>query len=218
MHQTQESILIDPPPLKKHTDSNAGTHRLTVQAFTTNAEFDRMEERWSALVEQCDATIYQTYEWQRTWWKYFAEPGHTLRILLFSHEDRPVGIIPLYIRTSKMLGLPYARHLQFIGHGLSDYCEVIALPGFEREVLTEFVSYLRSSRQHWDVLDLEDVNQSAIFFTLLPEILEESHFHMIQYQGNVCPQIVLPASGVESAKSFDPAIDPVWLASRPGTT
>jgi len=205
MEHTPDSVIIDQKSPKQSPASMQERRALTVRTLTTDAEFDQAEKDWSDLVESSNATIYQTYEWLRTWWKYFSTSRDTLSIFTFYHRELLVGIIPLYSRASRILGIPYARQLQFIGHGLSDYCEVIARPGYEHEVLTSFVSHLRSTRRAWDILDLEDVNESAVFFGLLPGILQDSRFRMVQYQGNVCPQISLPASGLESAKNFDPA-------------
>ena len=169
--------------------------------ISTVAEFDAIEEAWNEVLDHAVTTIYQTFEWQQTWWKYFAQPSDSLYILLFESDNNIIGIAPLYKRTIKIFGITSITHIQFIAHGLSDYIDLIVRTGSEELVFNEFARHLRSHAHEWDLLDIEDVNESTALIKLLPPILWRSGIRSYQYQGNVCPQIALPASGEELLKS-----------------
>lgn len=171
--------------------------RCDLQLVTTNAEFDTLEERWNELLVQTDATIFQTFEWLRTWWKYLAKKNFRLHIVLFSHGDRLVGIAPMFNEQMRFFGMKGVRRMQFIGCGLSDYIDMIIQPGKENVVLTTLADHLNSISQVWDLLDIEDVNEKSCLVTSLASLVEDRGMNVFRYQGNVCPQIVLPNSNEE---------------------
>lgn len=168
--------------------------RCHVRVITTNAEFDALETEWNRVLDHAGATVFQTYEWQRTWWKYFATSRDGLNILLFQYENTIVGIAPLYKRHMSFFGLLGTVHVQCIGHGLSDYLDFIIQPGHEQMVYSALALHLRASAHDWDVLDIEDVNEKSTLIKFLPGVLENHGIHYYQYQGNVCPAITLPVS------------------------
>jgi len=53
------------------------------------------QKEWDHFVESIGGDIYSSYDWCRVWWQYYND-RRTLRIHLFYHEDRLVGIIPLF--------------------------------------------------------------------------------------------------------------------------
>ena len=167
-----------------------------VRILRTDAEFDALEPVWNGLLQKSDASVFQSFEWQRTWWKYF-HGDLKLHILLFERDGELVGIAPLCTERKKLLGIPVATRLNFIGVGLSDYLWPIVLKDREETVMASFAAYLASTQQEWDVFDLEDVNESAGCFRLLPECLASSGLPVYRYQGNVCPRIPLPPTSEE---------------------
>jgi CelD/BcsL family acetyltransferase involved in cellulose biosynthesis len=174
-----------------------------VTAVRTDAGFDALEAEWSELVAEAPVSVFQTFEWLRTWWTHFG-PGRDLWILLFRHDERLVGIAPMFKDRGRILGIPTVRHAQFIGCGLSDYTDMIIRPGYERSVLESFASHLASAPEEWDLLDLEDVNERTCAARLLPEILRERQLAVYQYQGNVCPYVELPEKADDLMQELGP--------------
>ncbi len=171
------------------TESGCG-----VRVISTDAEFDELETAWSKLLDESDATVFQSFEWSRTWWKYYAKPNQELDILVFTIDNKIVAIAPLF---KEVIGLPGMRlfsRLQFLGRGLSDYGDIIIRDGYEQPVLTSLVLHLRATAKGWDVFDIEDVNESSPVMKHLQGIMDQHGLNMYLYQGNVCPQIQLSAS------------------------
>ncbi len=177
----------------------------SVRVISSTSEFDGLEEPWNKLLDQADSTIYQTFEWQRTWWEYFAQSSDSLFILLFESDNNIIGIAPLYRRTKKIFGTAPVVHIQFIANGLSDYIDCIIQSGYEEIIYKEFIRFLQSHAREWDVLDIEDVNESSAIITSFLPLLKNAGIRTYQYQGNVCPQIALPAAGEPLAKSMGPS-------------
>ena len=188
-----EANTIIPPPATGSQDEE-NTPRLAacdVEIVRTERELDALAAQWSDLFEAADVSVFQSYEWIRTWWTYFGK-DRKLRILVFRDQGRLVGIAPLFVERARFLGIPVARHIQFIGVGLSDYTDIIMLPGYEPSVLEGFARHLRATPEEWDVLDLEDVNEHSPVVRLLLPILQNQHVSVYQYRANVCPSVEMP--------------------------
>lgn len=69
---------------------------LSTEVLSTDEEFEQIANEWNELVEVVDVDIFQTFEWQRTWWKYFGG-NNLLHIVLFRKGSQLVGIMPLFI-------------------------------------------------------------------------------------------------------------------------
>jgi len=165
-----------------------------LRVVRTNEEFDALEDEWNELLAQADATIFQSFEWLRTWWKYYAKPHHELSILVFTTGKMTVAIAPFFKETVGALGMRLYSRVQFIGCGLSDYGDILIRRGHEESVLNSLASHIRATAKGWDVFDYEDVNESSPVMKYLPGIMERRGLTVYMYQGNVCPQITLPAS------------------------
>lgn len=180
----------------------------TVTVVDTDEGFNALEQEWNALISRADVTIFQTFEWVHTWWKHY---GNLFRLhcLVFNIGGRVAGIAPLFKQDVKMFGVPIATHLQFMGKGLSDYVDVIAVPGYETPVLNALAEHLRTTAGTWDVFDIQDVNERSPLVKVFPEIAARHGIGSYRYQGNVCPRITLPTKeetlgrkGLTSAYNF----------------
>ncbi len=165
----------------------------SVRAVQTDEAFDDLAPAWNDLLERSEATVFQTYEWQRTWWKYYGG-GKKLLILLVELDGELAGIAPMFLGRERLLGIPVATRLQFIGVGISDYLSVIAAAGRVEAVLAAIVTWLADHQRAWDVVDLEDVAETDDVCRLIPGILEARGWRVYRYQGTVCPRIGLPSS------------------------
>ncbi len=189
------------PPARTAREVPGGTAEYSVRVIGTGAQFDDLAEAWTDLLGRADATVFQTYEWQRTWWKYFGN-RRDLYIVLFERHGKPEGIVPLFREWVKLLGIPVARHLKFIGSGLSDYLAPIAQRGCEAAVADALARHLAEHRGGWDVFDLEDLSEGSPYLEPLPSSLEGARLPVYRYQGTVCPAIDLPGSMDELMRSL----------------
>ena len=62
----KQDILLEPSSVKQ-----IRVDKCTVRVIIDSDAFDAIADEWTALEEASDTTIFQTYEWNRTWWKYF---------------------------------------------------------------------------------------------------------------------------------------------------
>lgn len=180
------------------------TADLPVRVVTTPGEFDALEAVWNELLERSEATVFQSFEWLRAWWKYFGG-SRRLRILVFGAEGSTEGIVPMFLSRERLLGIPVARRLQFIGVGLSDYLQPIASRGSERRVAEALASWLSAHQRDWDVLDLEDVPEAAASFAHLQAGITARKLPLVRYQGTVCPRIHLPETEAGLMRQLGPS-------------
>lgn len=182
-----------------------GTVLSTLKIITNESEFDALEPEWNLLFYNANATVYQSFEWLRTWWKYFSKNNYHLNIILFYSSSGLVGIAPLFAAELKFGGINIIRRLQFIGRGLSDYVNFIIKPGNEQYVFERFSNYLASDSVKWDIFDVEDVSEDTELFQKLPDIIRKFKLRVISYQGNICPRVKLPSTQAELMNSMGTA-------------
>ncbi|MDZ7808683.1 MAG: hypothetical protein U5K71_16465 [Gracilimonas sp.] len=94
--------------------SKISNNDLSTIVITTASEFEEISSEWKALVEIADVEIFQTFEWQHTWWKYFGG-NNKLHIVLFKKGSQLVGIMPFFIDYFHVIGYPVYRCLKMIG-------------------------------------------------------------------------------------------------------
>jgi CelD/BcsL family acetyltransferase involved in cellulose biosynthesis len=91
------------------------------------AGLDTLEQEWKDLAEKTD-NIFASWEWASLWWRHFGADRRPLIVACRSpHDDRLVGILPLYLWSSRPL-----RILRFLGHGAGDQLGPIHAPATER--------------------------------------------------------------------------------------
>jgi CelD/BcsL family acetyltransferase involved in cellulose biosynthesis len=164
---------------------------LTVETVRSDAAFDALEREWSELAAASEVSVFQTHEWLRSWWTYFAGE-RSLWILLFRSGDVLAGIAPLCVEEVRLFGVVVARHVQFIGRELSDYGDILLRPGHEEEVLDAFSHHLGETSDRWDVLDLDDVSERSGVVRLFPAALARRGITLYEQPGPVCPYVTLP--------------------------
>jgi len=171
----------------------APTAGCSVEVIRAVEDLDQLGDEWDALVLTSNTSIYQTFSWQRTWWKHHGM-NHDLRCLIFRIGSELVGIAPLHVTREAILGITFARRIRFIGNGLSDYLDIIVRPGYETVVCKEFAQYLTTTRAEWDIVDIEDANEDSTFSRFMAPALREEELLVYSFQGNVCPFVQLPTT------------------------
>jgi len=124
-------------------------------------EFAALEEEWEELYRHCaTATPFQSWAWLYSWWQHYGGEGHELRIVAVRSGELLVGILPFMIQ--RRFGF---KRLLFIGAGVTDYLDLLAREGWEREVAETGVRVLRRLGP-WQVADLSDVRPEAAAWSL----------------------------------------------------
>jgi CelD/BcsL family acetyltransferase involved in cellulose biosynthesis len=129
---------------------------LGVSVLEDTREFAALEEEWEELYRDCAAaTPFQSWAWLYSWWQHYAE-GHELRIVAVRSGELLVGILPFMIQ--RRFGF---KRLLFIGTGATDYLDLLAREGWEREVAEAGVGALRRLGP-WQVADLQELSPEAV--------------------------------------------------------
>lgn len=100
---------------------------MTAASVTLREEaLDRVSGEWTGLLQQCARPLpFVTPAFQRTWLRHF-QGARELRLLTAREGERLVGVAPM---------LRDGATAEFVGHySICDYMDVVAAPGFEREL------------------------------------------------------------------------------------
>lgn len=200
-----------------HEDEKANNikEEVSVIPVTSLEGFENLSERWNDLTLESDSYIFQTYDWNRVWWKYFGA-GQQLNILLFKKNNELIGIAPLFLDTFSVSGFTIYNCLRFIGstvsqpegeelQGLlpySDYMDFIIKPGFEEAVITEFSRYLIGTNLDFDELILEEVPEKSALWSHLIPVMNREGFNFQVKESSGCPIIELGCSWEEHLNSL----------------
>ena len=152
---------------------------LTVRAVTSFDEFKGLAQDWEQLLRTVPGhSIFLTWEWLYVWAKHFLGDRRLLILLMSDDQKRLVGIAPLYLRTTKTLGLISFHELRFLGSDLetisSQYLDVIANEK-KRAVLQSLYRYLfHEARGDWDVFTLSEIPAESRTIDLWNELFDEA--------------------------------------------
>ena len=134
--------------------------RLDVEVVEDAGAFAALEAEWEDLRLSCPrATPFQSWAWLYSWWEHYGA-GRALRLVAV--RDRAaggllVGLVPLMLERGRW-GL---GRLLFVGTGQTDYFDMLAREGWEREVSEAAAGALRGLLGGWAVADLQQLRPEA---------------------------------------------------------
>lgn len=175
---------------------------LTTSVVARTEDFDALGAEWNTLLEQCSASVYQSFEWQRIWWKYFGEGNAQLHILVLRRAERVIGIAPFFIETTRTLGVLPLRKLAFIGQGPSDYLDVLFAKGEEEECAARVAEHLLTQNTLFDVIHLEDFSERLPNHSFLYDALKSKGFTIDHFINEYCPRTLLKENWEKTLASF----------------
>jgi CelD/BcsL family acetyltransferase involved in cellulose biosynthesis len=112
-------------------------------AFRVLTEFDESEvsrDEWDALVAAQNGNLYMTFDWCRTWWRFYGR-NRDLHILVFRRGDELVAILPMFVETL-WLGPVWLKLAKPIGADFSiQLCNFPVREGRAAAVLREAIPY-----------------------------------------------------------------------------
>jgi CelD/BcsL family acetyltransferase involved in cellulose biosynthesis len=139
---------------------------LRIEVVTTASGFEALRSGWNALVDAAArASVFTTWEWQSLWWKHYGA-GRPLRVLVAWEGDRIVGILPLYLRSGRLLRWIPIRVLQPIGTGgdtSPDYLEPPLAAARAAETAAALIRHAVDHVGGWDQLVLSDLDPASEF-------------------------------------------------------
>lgn len=180
---------------------------MDIRVVNNVKDFDRLKISWNDIAERADVHIFQTFEWNRTWWKYFGIEDN-LHIILFYDDDRLVGIAPLFWDSIHLLRKKIYRCLRFLGSNVyqpkgepligfiaySDYLDLIVEPGYEDQISRELIQHLRSENISYDEIVFEEVPEQSSILTHLAPMLKEKGTAIMVEESSSCANLILDGS------------------------
>jgi CelD/BcsL family acetyltransferase involved in cellulose biosynthesis len=100
---------------------------LTVEVVDQLAAFETLRDEWDRSVEtSVDPNIFLTWDWLRTWWRYFGEtnPDATLHVVVVRDADGLVAAAPLF-RVAGRAGPLRVAMLRQISFDAGDYGGIV---------------------------------------------------------------------------------------------
>lgn len=189
------------PALKAMEESIIASSACQMHCITTEKEFHALEQEWDELARIANLHVFQTFTWNRIWWKHF---GGNCRLLLLvmRSNDKLLGIAPMFQDTVRVAGLSVYRILRLIGSyvfetanrpllgskAYSDYLDFIIHPGFELQFYTGFANFTFEQNDFHHIIFDELNEKSHIWNGLLP-LLEKQGFRCRVSDTSRCPVI-----------------------------
>jgi len=142
--------------------------------------FENIEkERWNALASQNKTnTIFQTFEWNYSWWKVF---GADKELFLVCVEDKNnlKGLAPLMICIDRR----GKRVLRFIGHGRADYADLIY---HDEEVLSIIFNIIKLQSSRWEEIEFDRIPDYSEFSGLAGRICRTNRLYCLKGKTTMC--------------------------------
>jgi CelD/BcsL family acetyltransferase involved in cellulose biosynthesis len=132
---------------------------ISIRIVDTTENFAALATVWEPLHEQAPAaSVFTSWLWQYEWWKVYGE-DQPLRVLVAMDGSRVVGILPLYIQTTKVAGFP-VRHLRLVGTGGDTYPDDVGpiLGGSSPGEVGRALAQAALRLDGWDILALGDMD------------------------------------------------------------
>jgi len=182
--------------------SKPATHTRIV---STDGGFDLLMDEWLTLHLACAVSIFQSFEWLRTWWKYYgsSDRHRSLHIIVVERDGHCIAIAPLFIDRIRTFPFGTLKQLQFIGRVDSDYLDFLILPDECELALDAIAESLQSSGQAWDGIVLEDLPASSITRAGLMDRLGQKGWTAQAKVTEDSPQLHLEGSWEEYLQKLD---------------
>ena len=156
---------------------------MRLQVYTDATAFDALRAEWNTLLHASPAdTLFLTWEWQTTWWRYLGA-GDLLILAARDDGGRLVGLAPLFRAQ---------RQLTLVGCvDVSDYLDLIVHPDYADAVYPLFVQAL-AERDDWAAWSLCNVPADSPTLQRLPGLAQAHGWGVEDAHEDVCPVIRLP--------------------------
>lgn len=171
---------------------------MKLAVYTDVDLFDRLKPEWNTLLDRSASNIiFNTWEWQSTWWSCF-QPGKLSVVTCRDDNDRLVGIAPWFVAEDETV-----RTMCTIGCiDVTDYLDVIIDEDCTGEVLNCLAIYLKEHRSEFDHLSFCNIPQDSPTLEYFPNLLNQQGFQTTVEQIEVSPSVKLPSEWADYVSSL----------------
>lgn len=167
---------------------------LTTETVADGPGFDSLKCSWDYMVGASGSSVFQTHSWLRVWWRHFGErhPLRELHIILVKCEGEIVAIAPLYIDSTILSKYARVRKLRFISDEVSDYGDIIILPGHKEEALRAITMHITCLWRSIDFISLQHMPDTSSSRHLMTEMLVAGGVPASLVRSDTCTAVDLP--------------------------
>ncbi|NOZ39586.1 MAG: GNAT family N-acetyltransferase [Planctomycetes bacterium] len=114
-------------------------------------ELEQYRLAWNALLPQTPrASFFHTFDWLKTYWLFFGREQR-LRVLVVRSEGKPIGIVPLCVRTDHF----HVGNVRVLTYPLNDWGTWYGPIGPDSSAcMFMAMKHLQETPRDWDMLDL----------------------------------------------------------------
>ncbi len=173
---------------------SARGERAQAELVTDPRAFEELREEWNELLQDSASDgFFLTWEWMHSWWKHLGA-NRKLFIIAIRAGARLVGLAPLAIRGASPLAVPPLRCVELLGSGIagSDYLDLIARRGWEKECAAAFASRLGDEGT---LAVLNRLRTGSAFAQALVAELSAQGWRARESRSEVCPFVPRPPGG-----------------------
>lgn len=146
--------------------------------------------RWDDLLLQTpDHTVFQSYAYQRLWWKHFGG-DNDLFLVLVLRDGVVQGLAPLQLATIKMHGR-YCRRLSFIGSRWEVDRPTCFFPRDPSALVGVLVAFLARRGRAWDVCDFHEQPTGSANLGTLERAFRDAGYLVARTPDSNCPFLAL---------------------------
>ncbi len=142
-----------------------------------------------------DHTVFQSYVYQRLWWRHFGGDAELFIVVLVS-DGRIQGIAPLQIQTVKMYGR-WLRRLAFIGSRWEVDRPRFLFPADEDRLTRALVAFLSARAGKWDCCDLHEQPAGSESLAALERAFRSSGYLVARTRDSDCAYLALSGTWTE---------------------
>lgn len=159
--------------------------KLSIKLFDRHTAFEVLREDWKRLFAATEAAPFASWEWTVTWFEFFGENGLPFILAAYSGTVL-VGLLPLYCKQKKVLGMPLKK-LAFMNSeiGGAAYLDVLALPKEKKAATDAFLEFLEQ-RGEIGLLELESVAADSVLLEEIRRHDDQSEFRLRVVPHDVC--------------------------------
>lgn len=186
-----------PVPTVEELVARLRGHPVEVDGVRYEAKVVKDERDWEALAAPWDRfllavpdhTVFQTWEYQRLWWRHFGSDSE-LFIVLLVRDGEVRGIAPLRIETVKQYGR-WLRRLAFIGSRWEVDRPRLLFPAQEGPLTRALVAFLAARAGRWDFCDFHEQPAGADALTALEAAFRAAGYLVGRTRDSDCAYLAL---------------------------
>lgn len=173
--------------------------RVRTAVVSTLVEAGLDARSWNELARaSATNTIFQTFEWMRSWWKVFGE-RYEPRFVTASDGAAVIGVAPLVLTRGRW----GRRVLRFLGDGRADYCDFLS-PRGEPQVVTALLDSALGGSD-WDVLELSHVRADSENVAIVRDYCRQTGRALLLTNHFGCPTLLIEGHEENAARVFNKA-------------